>query len=122
MSPATARSADAAPATAPEALLVELFTEELPPRALTQLGDSFAQGIASQLAAHGLAANDTHRQMFCTPRRLAVLLAQVAAQAPARAQRVKGPSVAVALDAAPSADGAFIQLITTFRILTVAQP
>ena len=80
-------------------LLVELFTEELPPRALTQLGEAFAQGIAGQLAAQGLASEAADHEMFCTPRRLAVLVAQVAAQAPSRAQRVKGPSVAVALDA-----------------------
>ena len=35
-------------------LLVELFTEELPPRALQKLGDAFAASIASQLRAHGL--------------------------------------------------------------------
>ncbi len=96
----TARTAASPPEKAQDDLLVELFTEELPPRALAQLAEAFAQGIAGQLAAHGLADDGNGRQVFCTPRRLAVLVARVAAQAPARAQRVKGPSVAVGLDAA----------------------
>src|SRR5690606_33907254 len=96
----TARTAASQPEKAQDDLLVELFTEELPPRALAQLAEAFAQGIAGQLAAHGLADDGNGRQVFCTPRRLAVLVARVAAQAPARAQRVKGPSVAVGLDAA----------------------
>ena len=37
-------------------LLVELFVEELPPKALKKLGDEFAKGLADSLKAHGLAA------------------------------------------------------------------
>ena len=84
-----------------DALLVELFTEELPPRALQRLAAAFADAIAAQLRAHGLAGaqDGSAPEVFCTPRRLAVILPGVAANAPARQVQVKGPSVAVALDA-----------------------
>ena len=42
-------------------LLVELFTEELPPRALQKLGEAFAGSVAGQLRAQGLAAPDRSR-------------------------------------------------------------
>lgn len=53
-------------------LLVELCTEELPPKALRKLGAAFASGIATGLRQRGLLAADGH-QVFATPRRLAVL-------------------------------------------------
>ena len=82
-------------------LLVELFTEELPPRALQRLAGAFANSITTQLTTFGLAdaSAATGRAVFCTPRRLAVLIPGVTARAPAREVEVKGPSVAVALDA-----------------------
>ena len=61
-------------------LLVELFTEELPPKALRQLGEAFAQGIASGLAARGLLGQDHERTVYCTPRRLAVHISAVLAE------------------------------------------
>ena len=84
-----------------QALLVELFTEELPPRALQRLGAAFGASISSQLRAHGLIAATAQQaaDIFCTPRRLAVVVAGVLADAPAREIQLKGPSVAVALDA-----------------------
>ncbi len=81
-------------------LLVELFTEELPPRALQKLGDAFAGSITTQLRNHGLAAQGAAApQVHCTPRRLALVLPEVLQAAPARQLRLKGPSVAVGLDA-----------------------
>ena len=53
-------------------LLVELYTEELPPKALRKLGESFASGIAAGLKQRGLLERDGHT-VFATPRRLAVL-------------------------------------------------
>jgi len=82
-----------------ETLLVELFTEELPPRALQRLAEAFAGAIASQLQAHGLTAPDSAAEIFCTPRRLAVSMPGVPSTAAAREVQVKGPSIAVALDA-----------------------
>ncbi len=79
-------------------LLVELHTEELPPKALRRLGATFADGIADGLRARGLAAASTHR-VFATPRRLAVLVDDVLVRAPDRDVELKGPSVKVGLDA-----------------------
>ena len=87
-------------ATNHPALLVELLTEELPPHALTRLADSFAQGIRTRLAARQLlASEDATADIYATPRRLAVHLPGVRAQADAREIQIKGPSVAVGLDA-----------------------
>ncbi|MEI2416818.1 glycine--tRNA ligase subunit beta [Orrella sp. JC864] len=63
-------------------LLVELFTEELPPKALNRLGQAFAQGLRDSLAASGLLAEGNEVTPFATPRRLAALLTQVRTQAP----------------------------------------
>ncbi len=63
-------------------LLVELFTEELPPKALNRLGQAFAQGLQDSLAASGLLAEGCQVTPFATPRRLAALITQVRTQAP----------------------------------------
>lgn len=55
-----------------KALLVELYTEELPPKALRKLGEAFASGIAAGLKQRGVLERDGHT-VFATPRRLAVL-------------------------------------------------
>lgn len=81
-------------------LLVELFTEELPPKALQRLGDAFSAGIADALRGRGLVADEARVEGFATPRRLAVRVDAVTARAPDRTVEVKGPSVKVALDAA----------------------
>ncbi|MFA7503085.1 MAG: glycine--tRNA ligase subunit beta [Burkholderiaceae bacterium] len=79
-------------------LLVELHTEELPPKALRRLGDAFADGIAAGLRSRRLAAASSH-QAFATPRRLAVRVDDVLARAPDRDVELKGPSVKVGLEA-----------------------
>ncbi|HEX7952672.1 MAG TPA: glycine--tRNA ligase subunit beta, partial [Burkholderiales bacterium] len=58
-------------------LLVELFTEELPPKALKQLGDAFAGGIVAGLKASGLLDATSRSKAFATPRRLAVYILSV---------------------------------------------
>ena len=63
-------------------LLVELFTEELPPKVLKKLGESFATGIKAGLQKRGLLAANSASTMFATPRRLAVHLTNVGAVAP----------------------------------------
>jgi glycyl-tRNA synthetase beta chain len=80
-------------------LLIELLTEELPPKALARLGESFAATIVDGLRAQGLAPADGATDAFATPRRLAVRVADVRERADDREVEVKGPSVAVALDA-----------------------
>src|SRR5260370_23872325 len=79
-------------------LLVELLTEELPPKALARLGTSFAEGIVQRLAARDLIEGEAHFEKYATPRRLAVLIKNVRAVAPERQVREKVLPVSVALD------------------------
>ena len=65
-------------------LLVELLTEELPPKALQKLGQAFAEGIRSILQQHDLLADTCTVTDYATPRRLAVRLSAVLSQAPDR--------------------------------------
>src|SRR6185436_7985602 len=74
-------------------LLVELLTEELPPKALSALGSAFANGIRDELVALGLAPKSgKYEQDLATPRRLAVLVRDVAERAPSEEKEVTGPS------------------------------
>ncbi len=79
-------------------LLVELLTEELPPRALRLLGEVFARELAADLDQDGFLAPASTQEFFATPRRLAVLITAVAAQAPDSEVLVKGPSIKAGLD------------------------
>ena len=81
-------------------LLVELFTEELPPKALRSLGEAFAEGIASGLAERGLLETGHERKAFCTPRRLAVHLSAVLGKALDHEHTKKLMPAKVAFDAA----------------------
>ncbi|MEW6100045.1 MAG: glycine--tRNA ligase subunit beta [Pseudomonadota bacterium] len=80
-------------------LLVELFVEELPPKALKKLGEAFAHGIASGLAAQGLRSPQAPVTPYASPRRLAVHLGGVAERAADQPLRQKLMPVSVALDA-----------------------
>ncbi|PCE28292.1 glycine--tRNA ligase subunit beta [Paraburkholderia acidicola] len=80
-------------------LLVELLTEELPPKALARLGDAFAEGIAQRLAARDLIEGEPSFERYATPRRLAVMIRNVRAVAPEKHVREKVLPVSVALDA-----------------------
>ncbi len=81
-----------------QTLLIELFTEELPPKALKKLGDAFAGAITDGLKNHGLIAGTSASTMFASPRRLAVSITHVLAQAPDQAFVEKLMPVAVGLD------------------------
>ncbi len=61
-------------------LLVELFTEELPPKALQRLGEAFAGGVVDGLKSSGLLDATSTAKAFATPRRLAVYLSSVLAR------------------------------------------
>jgi glycyl-tRNA synthetase beta chain len=63
-------------------LLLELFTEELPPKALNRLGQAFAEGVRKVLDQHHLLAEGCTVTDFATPRRLAVRLSAVLERAP----------------------------------------
>ncbi|MFM0646218.1 glycine--tRNA ligase subunit beta [Paraburkholderia bryophila] len=79
-------------------LLVELLTEELPPKALARLGDAFAEGIAQRLAARDLIEGELSFERYATPRRLAVTIKNVRAVAPEKQVREKVLPVSIALD------------------------
>ena len=81
------------------ALLVELFTEELPPKALERLGQAFAQGVHDALAQSGLVAPESVTEAFATPRRLAVRLTAVRGEAAPQTYAEKLMPVKVGLDA-----------------------
>ena len=80
-------------------LLVELLTEELPPKALKKLGEAFAAGLFEQLQAQGLAAPDSCVTAYATPRRLAAHITRVAARAADQPLRQKLMPVSVGLNA-----------------------
>jgi len=98
--PSGASPSAALPAVARAPLLVELRTEELPPKALDRLGAAFAEGMEKALRSRGLIEADARVERFATPRRLAVRIGDVAAQANDRLVETKGPSVKIGLDAA----------------------
>ena len=64
-----------------KSLLVELFVEELPPKSLKRLGDAFGSVLVSSLREQGLTGADSGVTTFATPRRLAVLVQDVAERA-----------------------------------------
>ena len=80
-------------------LLVELFVEELPPKALRKLGDAFAGVLHEQLLALGLASGASVLTPYASPRRLAAHVTGVLAQAPDKAVRQKLMPVSVGVDA-----------------------
>ena len=80
-------------------LLIEVFTEELPPKSLRRLGDSFSEGIYSSLKMAGLASDASTATGFATPRRLAVLITNVLSQAPDFPVREKLLPTSIAFDA-----------------------
>ena len=73
-------SDDARPSTA--TLVVELVTEELPPKALKTLGAAFAETLVAQLRARAMLSADSTITPFATPRRLAVAITSVRSVAP----------------------------------------
>jgi len=90
-------------------LLVELFVEELPPKALKKLGDAFAGVLFEQLKAQGLTAEASALTAFASPRRLAAHVTAVAAQAADKAVSQKLMPVAVGLDASGNATPALLK-------------
>src|SRR5690606_33006192 len=77
--------------------LVELGTEELPPKALGKLIDAFRSGIEKGLKEAGL--DHGRVRAYAAPRRLAVLVEQLATQQPDRSVNLDGPPVQAAFDA-----------------------
>jgi glycyl-tRNA synthetase beta chain len=90
-------------------LLVELFVEELPPKALKKLGDAFSAVLHEQLKAQGLCGDASVVTAFASPRRLAAHVTAVAANGADKAVSQKLMPVAVGLDAAGNASPALLK-------------
>lgn len=84
-------------------LLIELLTEELPPKALEKLATSFAESVTEELTRLQFVAAGTRPTVYASPRRLALTLPAVAAVQPDQTVVRKGPSLAAGLkDGQPS--------------------
>jgi glycyl-tRNA synthetase beta chain len=90
-------------------LLLELFVEELPPRALKKLGDAFAGVLFEQLKAQGLTGAESTLTSFASPRRLAAHITAVAAQAADKAVSQKLMPASVGVDASGQPTPALIK-------------
>ena len=90
-------------------LLVELFVEELPPKALKKIGDAFAQTLQASLKSQGLLAEESILTSFASPRRLGVHLTLVAAQAADKPVSQKLMPVSVGLNAEGKATPALLK-------------
>lgn len=95
------------------ALLVELFTEELPPKALQKLGQAFATGMQNALSSQGLLGDHCQYAYFATPRRLAVRFTHVLTQAPDQSFAEKLMPVKVGLDAKGEATPALLKKLAS---------
>ncbi|WP_047534606.1 glycine--tRNA ligase subunit beta [Methylotenera sp. N17] len=95
-------------------LLVELFVEELPPKALKKLGESFAASIFESLNSDELVSDESIFETFATPRRLAVLVSKVNDISPPKKITAKLMPAAIGLDANGNPTPALIKkLIST---------
>ena len=83
-----------------QTLLIELLTEELPPKALEKLSTTFAGEVFAALKEQTLLDEASVCTPYCTPRRLAVSITRVSEQQADRVIERKGPAVAAGLDAA----------------------
>jgi glycyl-tRNA synthetase beta chain len=94
-------------------LLVELFVEELPPKALKKLGEAFANGLAESLRSQGLLDTQSTVTPFASPRRLAAHVTTVSAQAADKAVSQKLMPVSVGLTASGEASPALLKKLAS---------
>ena len=85
------------PATLP--LLVEIGTEELPPKSLRKLALAFLEHFEAQAVAKGLLPAGSHNEVYFSPRRLAILAPALYPRQPDRSEEKLGPAIAAAYDA-----------------------
>jgi glycyl-tRNA synthetase beta chain len=83
-----------------DTILIELRTEELPPKSLKLLSEAFAEAVFCALRAQEFATAASVCTAYATPRRLALTISEVAGRQPDRLVEKKGPAVAGAIDAA----------------------
>ncbi|MHB8742915.1 MAG: glycine--tRNA ligase subunit beta [Sulfuricaulis sp.] len=98
-------------------LLIELFTEELPPKALARLMAAFSRDIYAGLNAKNFLAAGAEPRAYATPRRLAVLISNVLDKQPDRVVERKGPAVTAALDAAGRPTPALLGFAKSCRVV-----
>lgn len=90
-------------------LLVELFVEELPPKALNKLGEAFSSVLFETLKSQGLVADTANVTAYASPRRLAVHVSNILAVAADKTSTQKLMPVSVGLDANGNATPALIK-------------
>ncbi len=103
-------------------LLVELFVEELPPKALKKLGEVFAGTLAESLKAQGLSNADSAVTPYASPRRLAVHVTNVLAQAADKPVSHKLMPVSVGLDANGQATPALLKKLAALGLDAAVVP
>jgi glycyl-tRNA synthetase beta chain len=86
-------------AESPKPLLIEIGTEELPPKALDELAAAFARAVVEGIEKRGIAADTASAKAYASPRRLAVHLAHVAAAQAEQTIERRGPALSAGLDA-----------------------
>jgi glycyl-tRNA synthetase beta chain len=97
-------------------LLVELFVEELPPKALKRLGEAYAATLSDTLKAQGLAGADAVVTPYASPRRLAVHVTDVTAQAADKPVSHKLMPVSVGLTAEGQASPALLKKLAALGL------
>jgi glycyl-tRNA synthetase beta chain len=103
-------------------LLIELFVEELPPKALKKLGESFAGVLLEQLRAQGLASAESAVTAFASPRRLAAHVTKVAQQGADKSVSQKLMPVSVGLDASGQPTPALLKKLQALGADAAAVP
>ena len=93
-------------------LLIELLTEELPPKALSKLSSAFSHGVHEALVKLGLADQNAIVHAYATPRRLAVTISDVLDRAVDVSRREKVLPVKVGLDAEGQASASLTKKLT----------
>jgi glycyl-tRNA synthetase beta chain len=93
-------------------LLIELFVEELPPKSLNILGESFAHSIYTGLIVQGLCDASAIKTVFASPRRLGVLIDAVASCGTEKKVLQKLMPITVGLDATGAASPALLKKLT----------
>jgi glycyl-tRNA synthetase beta chain len=97
-------------------LLVELFTEELPPKSLKKLGDAFSENLFKKLVSLGLVSKDEKYRSFASPRRLAILIDAVKNSAPDLLVKEKLLPVSIALTADGQASAPLLKKLNSFGL------
>jgi glycyl-tRNA synthetase beta chain len=101
-------------------LLVEIFVEELPPKALKKLGEAFSQTLLSQLQNLGLANSASQVTAYATPRRLGARITDVAAKAADKAVQQKLMPATVGLDTSGNATPALAKKLQSLGVAAEA--